>query len=241
MDENNPWDLMSGYFDTSGNKKETPSGAADNIMIAWPVVLEIIRGNVSGTKGLKIIDYGCGGGGFARRLQTMGHQVTGVDTSRQMIEVAKKSYGKDIHFLVGDSGVLLNLKPADVITSVMTLQFIEDIDATLSHFAKALLPGGLLVFAVFNPDYVVDSLRAKMFFDEFDSEINPKQGVIKFGDGIRIPTYIRTAHEYTKLAEKYGFKLLMEAYPEFTKEFLKKFPQDVPGKNSEYLILGFGK
>ncbi|GAB4372659.1 MAG: hypothetical protein Kow0042_16070 [Calditrichia bacterium] len=40
--------------------------------------------------GSKVLDVGCGTGGFALRLARKGHQVTGVDLSEKMIRVARR-------------------------------------------------------------------------------------------------------------------------------------------------------
>ena len=77
-------------------------------------------------------------------------------------------------------------------------------------------------------------------FEDFDSEVKLTKGIANFS-GIRIPTYIRTAEEYTNIAHKYGFKCLFESYPPFTEEFIKKYPTNMPTDKPEYLILGYQK
>ena len=235
---NNPWDSLSQYFDTGGNKEEISSGAADNILIAWPVILQFLQDNFPKDRKGIIIDFGCGGGGFANKLHSLVYQVIGIDASEEMIKIANKLYGKEISFKVGDHHQLTHMGKVACIASIMSLQFIGDIDAAMSDFSKALIPNGLLIFAVFNPEYVVNGLKAKLFFEDFDSTAKPTKGIANFS-GIRIPTYIRTAKEYTGIVQKYGFKCLLESYPPFTEEFIKKYPTDMPTDKPEYLILGY--
>lgn len=219
---NNTWDQLSTYFDTTKKAGLIPAGAADNILIAWPVITSFINKYLPSRKNEKALEYGCGTGGFANKLFQLGFSVTGIDTSRKMVKIAKKSYGKNIEFYTGDSSLLDKMAPFNIITSIMTLQFIEDVEKTIFEFSKALLQNGLLVFAVHNPDYM-------------------KGEVLTFDNGIKIPIYISTSSEYSKLAAKYGFKHLIEKYPPFTQEFITKYPEYSNIKDPEYLILGYKK
>ena len=58
----NPWDRLSDYFDTSKDEDEIPAGAADNILIAWPVFFRFIADHVPDLSGQRVLDYGCGAG-----------------------------------------------------------------------------------------------------------------------------------------------------------------------------------
>ena len=149
---------------------------------------------------------------------------------------------RELHdFRVGNAQTLAETGPFDIITAIMVFQFVEDMDEMLRQAAAALPEGGLLVFAVFNPAYVAERSQAGRTFLGFDSNTSPTTGFLEFSGGIRVPTFIRTAREYNDLAQSHGLTDLMEAYPPFTEEFLARFPQSVPTKHSEYLILGYGK
>jgi hypothetical protein len=56
-----------------------PAGAADNILIAWPVILQFIATHGPDLHGSRVLDYGCGVGSFAQHLHEHGAQVTGND------------------------------------------------------------------------------------------------------------------------------------------------------------------
>lgn len=234
----NPWDALSSTFDTKKDEGEISSHAADNILIAWPVVLDFIKENVPKGEALRLLEYGCGGGGFAEKLNFLGYQVTGVDSSVEMIKVANAAHGSHIKFVSGDSSVLHTFEQFSIITSIMTLQFIEDIEKVVDDFSKALTPGGILVFAVHNPEHVKEYLQAKILFEDFDSDEQPKSGYLKLG-GNKIPIFIRTAEEYNRLLKSKGFEPLLEEYPPFTEEFLTKYPISAPTNQSEFLILGY--
>ena len=236
----NPWDALSSTFDTKKDEGEISSHAADNILIAWPVVLDFIKENAPKEEDLRGLEYGCGGGGFAEKLNTLGYQVTGVDSSAEMIKVANAAHGSHIKFMVGDSSVLHTFEPFSIITSIMTLQFIENIEKVVDDFSKALTPDGILVFAVHNPEHVKEYLKAQILFEDFNSNDQPETGYLNLG-GNKIPIFIRTAEEYNLLLKKKGFEPLLKAYPPFTKEFLSKYPISAPTEQSEFLILGYRK
>lgn len=227
MKTKNPWDLLSNYFDPNKSDSKIPSGVADNILIAWPVILLFIKKYFPKPNNEKALDYGCGTGGFANKLCQLGFNATGMDTSSEMISKAKKAHGNMAKFLVGNTSLLDDFGPFNLITSIMTLQFIKKIDRTISDLSKSLKLNGLLIFAVHNPEYK-----------------NPKyikDKALKLGNGITIPIYIRTANEYNKLAIKYGLEPILEEYPPFSEEFIAKYPEYSNEKVPEYLILGYKK
>lgn len=195
----NPWDALSAYFDTTTDE-EIPVGAADNILIAWPLFFQFIDA-APASPGQRALDFGCGTGSFAHALHERGFDVTGIDSSTAMIARARAAYGGDVQFLVGDSSALCARPAYALITSIMALQFIPEIGALLTDVAAALDQGGRLIFAVHNPAF-------------FSGE------VLRFSGGVETPIFIRTAADYHALARDAGLTPVLEAYPPFTAEFL---------------------
>jgi SAM-dependent methyltransferase len=218
----NPWDRLSDYFDTSKDEGEIPAGAADNILIAWPVFFRFIADHVPDLSGQRVLDYGCGAGSFAHRLRAYGCHVTGVDSSRAMIAKATRAYGDAVDFRVGDATLLRELPPFSLITSIMALQFVADIKPLLTDFAAALEMGGHLIFAVHNPAYHSGE-------------------TLRFSNGVAVPIFIRSAAEYHAIARRAGFEPLLEEYPPFTEEFIARYPTYAGRAAPEYLILGYRK
>jgi SAM-dependent methyltransferase len=218
----NPWDRLSDYFDTSKDEKEIPAGAADNILIAWPVIFRFIETQFPTLSGKRALDYGCGAGGFAQRLRSSGCHVTGIDSSRAMIAKATRASGEGVAFRVGDSALLPQFPPFALIVSIMALQFVADIDALLAAFAAALEPNGCLIFAVHNPAYLSGE-------------------TLRFSNGVTVPIFIRTTQDYHAAAARVGFAPLLEEYPPFTEEFVARYPTYAGQPAPEYLILGYRK
>jgi len=204
----NQWDTLSDFFDVRIKNGQIQGGAMDNILIAWPPIIKCINEYFPDKIGLEALDFGCGVGEFCFKLNKLGFKVTGIDSSKKMIKKASSYLPKDIKLIQGSSDKLLTKNKYDLITSIQTLQFIRNIRKTISHFDKALKPNGLLIFAVFNPQFVKNCIKENVLLVDFDSRINPKKGFFCLGDKIRIPTYIRTASEYISILKEKGFKKL---------------------------------
>jgi 2-polyprenyl-3-methyl-5-hydroxy-6-metoxy-1,4-benzoquinol methylase len=106
----------------------------------------------------RLLDFGCGGGAFLDRMQRLGWQVRGIDSSAAAIEQVRTQLGLDA--LVGTLPHP-DLRPGDF--DVITMwQALEHVHAPLEvlHEAHTLLaPGGRLVVLVPN----IDSLPFRWF------------------------------------------------------------------------------
>ena len=122
----------------------------------------------------------------------------------------------------------------------MTFQFVENIKKTFQEIYDTLEVGGILTFAVHNPEQIKTFIPLGILFENFDSNKNPKNGILNL-EGTKIPIFIRTAQEYNQLLQPLGFEPLLEEYPPFTKEFTRKYPSSEPVDVPEYLILGYKK
>jgi SAM-dependent methyltransferase len=102
-----------------------------------------------------VVDIGCGTGLLACELARRGHQVTGVDPSPAMLDVARhRPGGERVRWIEGEAG-LLDEAGADL--AVMTghvAQVIADDQrwqGTLAATHRALRPGGQVAFESRNP------------------------------------------------------------------------------------------
>lgn len=238
----NIWDILGkSSFNTHVKEDEIDPRAADNILIAWPPILKLILSEFTPNKVIKVLDYGCGTGGFCNKLNKLGYEVMGIDTSEEMVNVAKNNSPQEIQYMKGDHTIISQLNKFNIVTTIMTLQFIERIDDVFETLSNSLVRGGILIVVDFNKEHVKECLKSKISFADFDSMENPKKGWKTFGE-IKTPVFIRTAEEYEVIAKKNKLEKILEAYPPFTKEFIDKYPQDKRPKNaSEYLILGYKK
>lgn len=103
--------------------------------------------------GAEVLDAGCGTGRYARELARRGYIVHGIDSSDELIDVARRSIGEAplaVSFAVGD----IRQRPAgryDAILCRGVLNDVVDDDAredVLKTFGLALRPSGVLILDV---------------------------------------------------------------------------------------------
>lgn len=118
--------------------------------------LEKIRPHLRGR--MKVLDVGSGGGEFAYLLQSLGHEVTGVEPNRGYAGFAAARYGLDIRRGMLDE-VELEAGGWDLVTVWHVLEHMEDPAAVLRKLRGALRPGAQLVVEVPNVEAVCQSPR----------------------------------------------------------------------------------
>jgi 2-polyprenyl-3-methyl-5-hydroxy-6-metoxy-1,4-benzoquinol methylase len=227
------WDDLSNRFNAQA--EEIDPHVADNVVIACPIILDQITRHFEANKNIDAIDYGCGTGYFAEKLSSLGLKVIGLDISEKMIEIAKGNIHSKVRFYVKNFTDLSDFKQVDVISSVMVFQFISNIEEALKVLCSKVNPGGLVIFAVFNPDYVnKDIATIKKFKMEESGEI-----FLDLNSGTRIPVFIRDSKYYDKIIQRYGYKKILESYPPFTPEFIQKYKPTYLTEVPEFMILGY--
>jgi SAM-dependent methyltransferase len=99
----------------------------------------------------RLLDYGCGAGGFARKMQQRGWDVVGMDFSAHAARRVNAAYGIPVHV-----GTLPHPAVApesfDVINMGAVLEHVHRPHELVEAATRALRPGGLLVVAVPNID-----------------------------------------------------------------------------------------
>jgi len=228
------WDQLTDIFGSSWNDGIIPEAAADNICIAWPSITKCIEKEIPESGKLKALDFGCGGGLFCRKLSQQGFAVLGYDQSHELIESARRNTSSDV-LLTTSNPEMLEKGGYDLICSIMTFQFIEDIETTIDSLLSVLNENGLIVFAVFNPRFIEDNSDHAVFpgFEDY------RFGYMELKEGLKIPVYNRTDLEYRNIFEARGLKEVYLDYPVFTEEFLSRYEIPFSTRYSEFQIQGF--
>ncbi len=131
----------------------------------------IDRARVS--KGTRVLEIGCGGGGLLRLLHARGAVAVGIDTLEVALELAHRRDdppGRLYHVTrLGEDGALPFRDAAfDAVIGQHVVEHLPDADAALREWKRVLAPGGRLALATPNarypdPAHFEDADHARVF------------------------------------------------------------------------------
>jgi len=103
-------------------------------------------------RGKKLLDVGCGTGHWSRFFSEYGFEVTGVDISERMINMATGKNISNASFQVADGHSLpFANETFDVTAAITTLEFVRDAEGVLREMVRCTRkPGGRLLIGVLN-------------------------------------------------------------------------------------------
>lgn len=107
---------------------------------------------------MRALDLACGTGDIAFLLADAGAEVTGLDLTHRMVELAggkqRARGGRPVRFLVGDMTTLpFAAARFDIVTTGYGLRNVPDLPRALAETRRVLAPGGVLLSLDFNrPD-----------------------------------------------------------------------------------------
>jgi SAM-dependent methyltransferase len=187
-----------------------------------------------------VLDLCCGAGRHAVGLAALGHRVTGLDWSRELLadgaeEAARRGVSLDL--VRGDMRRLRYRRRFDAVLNLFTSFGYfeterEDI-AVLQGVRRALRPGGVFIIDVLNKEWLMrhftprftqenpegDIVRAynSLIFDPLTSRLDNRRTVVQ-RDGRKRETFLRfkvyTLHDLARLVETAGMKV-QKAYGGF--------------------------
>ena len=116
-----------------------------------PFRLELIDELVGDCSGKCVFDIGCGGGLISVPLLDRGAVVTGIDISKESIQVAKEATKGRGTFLVGDAReVPLPDASADIVLLMDVVDHIKDYSRAVSEAYRLVKPGGYVYLGTIN-------------------------------------------------------------------------------------------
>lgn len=119
-----------------------------------PLRLQYIQSQVPLNK-QRVLDVGCGAGLLAEVLCQQGAMVTGIDMSKEVIQVAKQHAAQSklhIDYVINDIDTFAaqHPEPFDVITCMELLEHVPEPAQLIASSAALLKPGGIIFFSTLN-------------------------------------------------------------------------------------------
>ena len=153
-------------------------------------------------KNLNILDIGCGGGLLCEPLKEMGAEITGIDASKNNIEVAKLHAEKmklDIKYICCAPENLKIKSKFDIILNMEIVEHVENVDLFIRNCSKLIKKNGIMfvatinknlksyVFAILGAEYVLKWLPIgthdwRKFLTPQDLEDIAKKNYFKFDE-----------------------------------------------------------
>lgn len=103
--------------------------------------------------GRRVLDAGCGSGPLSLELRNRGAEVTGFDSSTEMVGLARKRLGDDADLRVLDLAKPLPFPDGgfDDVVSSLSLHYLREWEGPLRELRRVLRPGGRLLVSVDHP------------------------------------------------------------------------------------------
>ncbi len=142
--------------------------------------------------GERILDLGCGDGVLTKKLQDMGCDVIGLDSSPSLAAAARKL---GLRIVVMDAAAMTFRQEFDAVFSNAVLHWIRDADRLIDNVFDALRPNGRFVAECGGHkcnDTIVTALTAELLRRGYDGHL-------------AVPWYFPTAEEYGARLDRCGF------------------------------------
>ena len=220
------WDNLSEHFNTY--TPQANLGVLANIEQTWEVLEPFLK-SIS-EKQSKFLDFGCGTGALCNKVSSNNITPIGYDPSEKMIKVAQENSPNKLKYISGSLESIVKHAPYDLITALMVLQFLENINESIENIVSSLKPKAIFWFTVHNEEYVFSKNNSYTKFTNLKKDLLPKEAnIILSGESIK--TFVRSSKEYTQIMYKNGLKKELEWYSE-------KYSDAIPPK---YLVMAFSK
>ena len=140
MVEKRDFDRVADSWDEQPRRVRLAADVASAIMAAVELRPE-----------MDVLDFGCGTGLLTLRLQPFVRSITGLDTSRGMLEVLQRKVEREglanVRLFLNDPDGRPPAGPYHLIVSSMTFHHVPEIPPLLSALYSITAPGGLLCIA----------------------------------------------------------------------------------------------
>jgi 2-polyprenyl-6-hydroxyphenyl methylase/3-demethylubiquinone-9 3-methyltransferase len=160
---------------------------------------EITR--VLGPQPARVLDLGCGAGFLANHLGSLGHRVTGIDTTPENLVVGSAHDAtQTVQYVLGDACQLPYPDASfDVVCAMDLLEHVTEPEQLIDEASRVLRPGGLFFFHTFNR-----TKRAHLIV------IKGVEWFVKnTPDDLHVIDLFRTPAEVTAMCERVGLDVVL--------------------------------
>ena len=173
------WDAKARFWDALHGD----GGNVFHRRLVEPSVLQLLELRA----GERVLDVGCGNGVLARTMERLGADVTAVDFSARMIDLARRR-GGNIDYRVVDATdenalLALGISSFDAATCSMALMDMPVIAPLFRAGNRFLRPGGRFVFATMHPAF--NSNNPVFLHEKSDTD-----GVVSDAYAVKIYDYL---------------------------------------------------
>lgn len=155
-------------------------------------VIELIDAGAHST----VLDLGCGNGALSKALHDKGYLVKGIDASKELLDIARKTY-PELEFIQADATGFSLPEPVDVVFSNAVFHWIDRARQPdlLNCVYHALKENGQFVFEFggYGNNRLIHDALSKVFSEH--------------GYSYQMPFYFPTIGEYAALVEHAGFQV----------------------------------
>jgi len=142
--EKTSWNKVASWYDKHVGDK----GSDYHQQLVIPGAVKLLAPQ----KGEKILDVACGQGVFCRQLASLGAEVSGVDASKRLIELARQ-HSKNINYAVDDATKLSSIQADsfDAAGCILAIQNIDPLDMIMGTVGRILKQGGRFLIVMNHP------------------------------------------------------------------------------------------
>jgi ubiquinone/menaquinone biosynthesis C-methylase UbiE len=210
--EDTSWNKVASWYDTLLSE--------DNDSYQARVILPNLLRILDLKKGTNVFDLACGQGYFSSAFVSNGAKVVASDLSKKLIEKAKKNI-KEVDFYVSPAhkAPFMKDKSVDIVTVVLAIQNIENVNEVIELCRRVLKDSGRLVMVLNHPSFRVPqssdwyfnndtSFRiVSKYMSESKISIDMTPGEKDVKKKIKTISFHRPLQYYVKLFAKNGFAI----------------------------------
>tara|TARA_B100000579_G_C22752382_1_gene814677 strand:+ start:66 stop:791 length:726 start_codon:yes stop_codon:yes gene_type:complete len=148
--------LAKDWWNPSGKFKPLHDFNPARVDYIKEKLISYLRLNINSKKPLnklKILDIGCGGGLLCEPLSRLGANITGIDASKNNIEVAKlhaKEAKLNIEYINCSPENLVVKSKFDVILNMEIVEHVKDVNLFIENCSKLIKKNGIMFVATIN-------------------------------------------------------------------------------------------